>query len=119
MSRIKPTDAAQITAHLERTCFDVAFYNGQLVFCDFVDKNKDSMSEWASKIDLSKTKYDAEIYVYNIVPEQGGVFEIYERKYSELSKGQLYNVVKVIERKIEGFNFGFVCLLKMNEKKNV
>lgn len=113
---IKPSDAAQIAHRIERTFKDVAFYNGKLVFCDLIEIASDSplvhnakdKSDWVDFDGLEKV--DAELYLYNLVPEIGGVFQIHARQYTNRKKGVHYKVIAVIDRTLEGF--GFVCALK-------
>lgn len=106
---INQAQAVQIARHLARTLRDVAFYHAPagskpdaLVFCEVIEKAKESDWDFADK-----QKLDAEIYLYALHPEAEGVFHIHARQYTPKKKGSRYRVVEVKNRVTEGF--GFVC----------
>lgn len=113
---IDPTIVAKIARHIGRTFQDVCFYSDakrveELVFCDLIEKAK--KTDW-KEFQKVKNKVDAELYLYSIVPEVGGVFTVHERLRTKRKKSNQFKVIAVKDRSMEGF--GFVCALE--EVKN-
>lgn len=109
MITITPAQAVAISLHLEQCARDVCFYGGPdsdeaatLVFCDIVEKNKNS--DWDF---IEKFKIDAEIYLYSIAPEIGGFFEVYSRQFTPRKLGSIYRILEIQNRILEGF--GLIC----------